>query len=295
MTSRTAPASPQSPASSDLSGLPMPLPDPAEVGRLYDRFTALGDASLGENLHFGYWDSPDSTVPLAEATDRLTDMMADRLRVGPGARVLDLGCGTGAPGVRTARRTGAHVTGVSVSAEQIRRAEALAEGAGLAGRMTFRQANALELPFPDGSFDAVLALESIIHMPDRGRVLAEAGRVLRPGGRIVLTDFLERAEIPAAGRPAVERYLRDFMMTMVSAEVYPPLLRAAGLWLEELLDISDHTLRQTFVLLSERIRKARAELTGRYGEEMVDQFDPGDLVGIEEFGYLLLVAAKPGR
>ncbi|PSJ24955.1 SAM-dependent methyltransferase [Streptosporangium nondiastaticum] len=271
----------------------MPSPVSAEVGALYDRFTALGSASLGENLHFGYWDSPDSRVPLEEATDRLTDMMADRLRIGAGSRVLDLGCGVGTPGVRIARRTGADVTGVSVSAEQIARANALAEASGVAERARFRQADAMELPFEDGSFDAVIALESIIHMPDRAQVLAHVGRVLRPGGRVVLTDFFERAPIPAAGQAAVRRYLHDFMMTMVTAESYPPLLRGAGLWLEEFLDISDQTLEKTFVLLSERISAAKQRLTEEFGEEMVDQFDPGDLVGIKEFGYLLLVARRP--
>ncbi|MEV5378481.1 methyltransferase domain-containing protein [Streptomyces nondiastaticus] len=278
---------------SDLSELPMPSPVSAEVGALYDRFTALGSASLGENLHFGYWDSPDSRVPLEEATDRLTDMMADRLRIGAGSRVLDLGCGVGTPGVRIARRTGADVTGVSVSAEQIARANALAEASGVTDRARFRQADAMELPFEDGSFDAVIALESIIHMPDRAQVLAHVGRVLRPGGRVVLTDFFERAPIPAAGQAAVRRYLHDFMMTMVTAESYPPLLRGAGLWLEEFLDISDQTLEKTFVLLSERISAAKQRLTEEFGEEMVDQFDPGDLVGIKEFGYLLLVARRP--
>lgn len=280
---------------SELSDLPMPSPASDEVGALYDRFTALGAASLGENLHFGYWDSPDSQVPLAEATDRLTDMMTERLRIGAGSRVLDLGCGVGTPGVRIARLSGAHVTGISVSKEQVARANALAEESGLADRARFQRADAMDLPFEDGSFDGVIALESIIHMPDRAQVLAQVGRVLRPGGRLVLTDFFERAPLAPEGRAAVQRYLHDFMMTMVSAETYPPLLREAGLWLEEFLDISDQTLEKTFVVLSERINASKERLEKEFGEEMVDQFDPGDLVGIKEFGYLLLVAQRPGK
>ena len=79
------------------------LPDPGEVGRLYDRFTDLGDAALGDNLHFGYWEDPDVVDPddtLQAATHRFTDRMADRLRVTSGHRVLDVGCGVGAPAVR---------------------------------------------------------------------------------------------------------------------------------------------------------------------------------------------------
>ncbi|MGB6161784.1 MAG: class I SAM-dependent methyltransferase [Pseudonocardiaceae bacterium] len=62
----------------------------------------------------------------------------------------------------------------------------------------------MELPFPAQSFDAAIALESIPHMPDRGQVLAQIYRVLRPGGRLVLTDFFERAPIPTAKQPSLD-------------------------------------------------------------------------------------------
>ncbi|GAA3010021.1 SAM-dependent methyltransferase [Streptomyces fulvorobeus] len=274
---------------------PPALPVPDEVGRLYDRYTDLGSATLGENLHFGYWDTPDSPVPLTEATDRLTDLMTDRLHIGPGSRVLDLGCGTGRPALRIADRTGADVTGISISHKQVERATALAADRGLADRVRFERADAMDLPFAAGSFDAVIALESIIHMPDRARVLRQVARVLRPGGRLVLTDFFERAPIPDSGRPAVERYLREFMMTMVQAEDYPPLLRQAGLWFDELTDISGPTLRRTFIELSARINGSAQQLAADYGGELVEQFDPADMTDVEEFGHLLVVAVRPGR
>ncbi|WP_181802666.1 SAM-dependent methyltransferase [Streptomyces shenzhenensis] len=274
---------------------PPTLPVPDKVGRLYDRYTDLGSATLGENLHFGYWDTPDSPVPLEEATDRLTDLMTDRLHIGPDSRVLDLGCGTGRPALRIAGRTGADVTGISISHKQVERATALAADHDLAGRVRFERADAMDLPFAEDSFDAVIALESIIHMPDRAHVLRQVGRVLRPGGRLVLTDFFERAPIPDAGRPAVERYLREFMMTMVQAEDYPPLLRQAGLWFEELTDISEPTLRRTFIELSARISSSAQQLAADYGGELVEQFNPADMTDVKEFGHLLVVAVRPVR
>ena len=66
------------------------IPHAADVGAMYDRFNDLLTRHLGDNLHLGYWtdDQDDSTA--AQATDRITDMVADRLAPGPGAEVLDV-------------------------------------------------------------------------------------------------------------------------------------------------------------------------------------------------------------
>lgn len=269
------------------------VPVPEEVGHQYDRF-ALSDARvMGTNLHAGYWDNPDSDeTPPSEAADRLTDMMVAKLKIGAGSHVLDVGCGVGGPGVRMARLTGARVTGVSVSREQVKLANSLAESAGLAEQVTFQWGNAMELPFLAQSFDAAIALESIMHMPDRGQVLAQISRSLRPGARLVLTDLYERAPIPPAEKPAVDRFINDFMATMVQVEDYPPMLRHAGLWLEEILDISEQTLRKSLIWLSERIKKVQPTFVDRFGDEMADRFDTADVIDIPELGYLLLVAKR---
>jgi O-methyltransferase StaMB len=267
----------------------VPMSD--EVGRLYDRFTSPGLMPSGNNLHVGYWDNPDSEVPLGEATDRLTDMMTEKLKIGAGSHVLDVGCGIGGPGVRIARLVGARVTGISVSQEQIRLANSLAESAGVAERVVFQWANAMELPFPTQSFDAAIAIESFFHMPDRGQVLAQICRSLRPGGRLVLTDSFERASIPVTKQHTVNRFFNS-MATMVQAEDYPPLLRHAGLWFEEILDISEQTLRNSYIWWSRWAKRQNLD----QGDEMTaDRLDVEDLLDIPELGYLMVVAKRPEK
>jgi O-methyltransferase StaMB len=271
----------------------VPMSD--EVGRLYDRFTSPSLMPSGNNLHVGYWDNPDGEVSLGEATDRLTDMMTEKLKIGAGSHVLDVGCGIGGPGVRIARLTGARVTGISVSQEQIRCANSLAESAGVAERVVFQRANAMKLPFPTQSFDAAIAIESFFHMPDRGQVLAQICRSLRPGGRLVLTDSFERAPIPVAKQPTVNRffnYSMATMATMVQAEDYPPLLRHAGLWFEEILDISEQTLRNSYIWWSRWTKRQNLD----QGDEMAaDRLDVEDLIKIPELGYLMVVAKRPEK
>src|SRR5205807_9603242 len=123
-----------------------------------------------------------------EATDHFTDQLMERLRLQPGDRLLDLGCGIGTPALRIAARTGASVVGVTINPHHVEIATEHARAAGMADRVSFRHANAMDLPFGDSSFDAVLAFESIVHM-DRPTVLREVERVLVRGGRLALTDF----------------------------------------------------------------------------------------------------------
>jgi O-methyltransferase StaMB len=267
---------------------PAPVPLPDEVGRLYDRFISPSFMPSGNNLHVGYWDSPGSEASLGEAADRLTDMMTGKLKIGAGSHILDVGCGIGGPGVRIARLTGARVTGISVSQKQIRLANSLAESAGVTERVVFQRANAMKLPFPARHFDAAIAIESFFHMPDRGQVLAQICRSLRPGGRLVLTDSFERAPIPAAKQPTVNQVFCS-MATIARVEDYPSLLRNAGLWFEEILDISEQTLRNSYLWWSRWTKRHHLD----QGDEMADhRIDIEDLIDIPELGYLMVVAKR---
>jgi SAM-dependent methyltransferase len=96
----------------------------------------------------------------------------------PAAAVLDLGCGCGVPVARTLAGAGHHVTGVDISEVQVRRARALVPAA------TFIQADATRAEFGDDSFDAIVSLYALIHMPLAAQpgLLRRAGRWLRPSG-----------------------------------------------------------------------------------------------------------------
>jgi SAM-dependent methyltransferase len=111
------------------------------------------------------------------------------LDLDPGARVLDVACGSGGPTLRLAQLAGCHVVGIDIEAEGVAAARAEAQRAGLSGHATFESHDASRpLPFPDAAFDAVLCIDAINHLPDRPAALREWWRVLKPGGRLVFTD-----------------------------------------------------------------------------------------------------------
>ncbi|MEU1778798.1 methyltransferase domain-containing protein [Streptomyces abikoensis] len=274
----------------------MPHPFSGRVGELYDRLTDLIRDTYDDNFHYGYWPDPAARGSLAKATERMTDQLIARLAARPGHTVLDVGGGTGKPALRLARETGADVVGVNVSRHQVDIANAKARAEGLHERVRFDFADAMDLPYPDAAFDGIWALESMLHMPDRPRVLREAARVLRPGGRMVIADIALRAAVEdEASRTAVARFCAIVSArSLERIDAYPRAVVEAGLELLELTDISAHTY-PTLLEMLDCYRSAHSEHVAVIGEEaLVERIETFEsIVTVPQFGYVLLTARKP--
>src|SRR5439155_4671441 len=117
------------------------------------------------------------------------DRFARDLALGPGARLLDVACGSGGPTLHLVRTTECTALGVDMHDDAIETAGRLAAEEGLADRAMFQPADAAApLPFADGSFDAILCIDAINHLANRPSVLREWTRLVRPGGRLGFTD-----------------------------------------------------------------------------------------------------------
>ncbi|MEU4804132.1 methyltransferase domain-containing protein [Actinosynnema sp. NPDC023587] len=219
------------------------LPTPDEVGAFYDQVNHLLQRFLGGSMHYGYWHGPDDDSGFREASERFTSIMVDKLRVGPGDLVLDVGCGTGGPATQLARTTGARVVGISISAKDVELATARAAAEGVSDLVRFQRANALDLPFDAGAFDAALAFESIVHIPDRVAALRQIARVLKPGARLALTDAFQRGpEMTQADRFGLMKVLAAWRAApLVGFDDYLDFAREAGFETEELSDVSANT------------------------------------------------------
>lgn len=120
-------------------------------------------------------------------------------RLEPGEAVVDLGCGSGADALLAAGEVGptGRVAGVDFLGEMVERARGFAAEAG-ADHLELHQAEMEDLPLPDASADVVISNGSINLSARKSRVLAEAHRVLRPGGRLVVADLtIREEELPA--------------------------------------------------------------------------------------------------
>ncbi|MFJ1647229.1 methyltransferase domain-containing protein [Streptomyces sp. NPDC088258] len=263
------------------------------VGRAYDTFADAGaTTALGGNIHVGYWDGDDE-APIAEATDRLTDLVAGRLAPAPGQRLLDVGCGNGDPALRLAAAHEVRVTGITVSRQQLAQASELAAGSEVRDRVSFLLADAMDLPFEDGSFDGALAIESLLHLPDQAAGLAQIHRVVRPGGRLVIADQCQRRPFTGADRALLDDMLRVYEIAGINTpDEHRARLAEAGWELLELTDVGER-VRPSYGHVAAAFRELAASLDPSGAERIGAAADLMEAFGKHPHtGYVLITARR---
>jgi ubiquinone/menaquinone biosynthesis C-methylase UbiE len=136
--------------------------------------------------------TPDDLAPVDEFHSggrNATVRLAQLAQINGSERVLDVGCGIGGPSRYLASKFGCQVTGLDLTADFIALAGMLAQRTRLADKVTYRQGDALDLPFADASFDLVWSQNAAMNIADRDRLYAEMRRVLTPSGRLALQEI----------------------------------------------------------------------------------------------------------
>jgi len=142
-------------------------------------------------FHFGYYGG--QVREHRHALNNSNNVLAEVARVAPGDRVLDAGCGLGGSSFWLASNRGAEVVGITPVAHQVAKAQKIARTRRLESRVHFQLADYTRMPFPAASFDVVWALESLCHATSKLAFYREAARVLRPGGRLVVAEYMRAA------------------------------------------------------------------------------------------------------
>ncbi|CAO2832282.1 unnamed protein product [Amaranthus hypochondriacus] len=212
------------------------------IAELYDESSGIWEDIWGDHMHHGYY-HPSQSASITEHRAAQIRMIEEALRFAGFSEesskkpknVVDVGCGIGGSSRYIANKYGATCQGITLSPKQAQRAQALAAAQGLADKVFFQVADALEQPFADGQFDLVWSMESGEHMPDKRKFVTELARVAAPGATIILVTWCHRdlSASETALRPDESELLRKicdayYLPAWCSAADYVQLLQSLG-------------------------------------------------------------------
>lgn len=217
-----------------------------------------GEPRVAEFRRRLYLEAFGEEYPAEEATDGYITRselraMANALRVDPGQKIADLGCGRGGPGQWIASATGTALVGIDFSAVALEQARARASSRGISAGVSYKTASFDATGLDAASVDGVISIDVIWAIPDKRAGFAEVGRISKPGARFVFIDW-ER-DLSPPGYPA-------------PVSSHRPLLEETGFEIElHQFGPEADAMRRAFY---EKMLERQAELTGQLDEKTAE-------------------------
>jgi ubiquinone/menaquinone biosynthesis C-methylase UbiE len=180
---------------------------------------------------------PEEVDPRSYLTWTELRRISRELGVGPGATLIDLGCGPGGPGLWVARETGAAVVGIDLEAVGVTHARERARSLGLAERARFEVADIVSTGLPDASLDAAMSVDVLWAVLDKLGALQEVARILKPGARFAFTSW-DRDLSPPGYPPPLNDHrplLEQAGFDVESYEIQPDAEAKRRVWYERVV------------------------------------------------------------
>lgn len=252
----------------------------------------------GENHHLGIF---DDTNDFYEAAIAANENLVRRLSITPESSILDVGSGFCGLPRYIARNTGCRmVTGLNLSEKENAYAREKNREEGLDNRINVVDGDYNDMPFEDGEFDILVSQDAMLHSPDKGRLIHECARVLKPGGQFVFSDILK---MPSLSREEAERvYARVKTPHLATYELYKEKLTEAGFEVVGIVDLGSANLGRSYKEVHDIVKKKKEILVHEKGVpvEIIDSALDGLAFWVEKayedkIGWGLFDARRPGR
>ncbi|CAI0647822.1 unnamed protein product [Colletotrichum noveboracense] len=206
----------------------------------YNLATDFYEYGFGQSFHFC---RPAIAESFKQGIARHEHYLAHMINIKKGMKVLDVGCGVGGPTREIAKFTGAYVTGLNINEYQVERAMRYTKKERMDKNVQFVQADFMNIPFEDNTFDAVYAIEATVHAPSLQAVYSEIHRVLKPGGVFgvyewVMTEAYDNDNL-SHRKTRIEIEQGNGIANMVKASEALRAFEAAGFEILENEDMAD--------------------------------------------------------
>ena len=202
----------------------------------------------------------------------ITETLAEDACIRADHHVIDVCSGMGGPARYFAHHRGCRVTGLDLTESRVAGAARLTALAGLDHLVDFRQGDAQAMPFDDAVFDAAVSQEALLHVPDKGAVIKECARVLKPGGVLAFTDLTQRDVLSDQAMEKLGKALAS--VNFATSEQYRQWLQAAGF--EILVDVDRS--EELKGILTERLAMYKSlgdQTRTRFGEAREKEWEEG--------------------
>jgi tocopherol O-methyltransferase len=199
-------------------------------------------------IHFGYYDSSVDTHE--DSLIKMNQVLAGYADIKASDKVLDAGCGYGGSSIWLAENIGCEATGLTVVPYQVNKAEKCASSSVASSKLHFVKGDYAHTNMLKNSYNVVWGLESIVHCENKKGFIKEAYRILKPSGRILISEYLlrDQPKLSKAERDTIEPFLKGWMMPdLLTPTQYKELLTKAGFKNIKIYDLSknvDPSLRK---------------------------------------------------
>jgi cyclopropane fatty-acyl-phospholipid synthase-like methyltransferase len=160
----------------------------------YEMITDLWKYFMGDNFHFGYFETEGTA--LDQATEAMIEKMLEPCEISEGSRVLDVGCGIGAPAFFIYERYRCTIDGITNSERGVNIANKASREKGYDKNVRFKVADGINNGFPAGTFDLVWIMEASHCIEDKAALFQECYRVLKGGGMLAMCDLISLKSLP---------------------------------------------------------------------------------------------------
>ncbi len=219
----------------------------------------LWEMLMGEEIHVG--------------GERETDIMAEKAGMNRKSIVLDVCSALGGPARHLARKYGCQVTGLDATGKMVNEAGVRTVRDRLSHLVRFKLGNALDMPFHAGTFDMVWGQDAWCYITDKERLIREAHRVLKTGGAIAFTDWIQTGKM--ADKECEE--LNTFMAFpyMETLDGYEQILKDKGFNIVEKEDLSSGFALHCHLYQNKLRDELKGTIISQYGKELYQAADDG--------------------